>query len=187
MSGLVIKGCEYDPIESKDVVYGDGFRPYANLLLQGATGGTQTVDTLEATLSALNGTDYTGQFFAAGQGFFNNIVQDNEAFSIFGNVDFEITDRLVLTLGANYTKDKKQIVTNSTSTDVFSNIDLVASGNTAIFAQGLATRAVRLNEAETRVAQRAARVDDDADVANRHRRLGHRLVVTNARERMTSQ
>ena len=67
-------------------------------------------------------------------------MQDNEAFSIFGNVDFEITDRLVLTLGANYTKDKKQIVTNSTSTDVFSNIDLVASGNTAIFAQGLATQ-----------------------------------------------
>ena len=26
MSGLVIKGCEYDPIESRDVVYGDGFR-----------------------------------------------------------------------------------------------------------------------------------------------------------------
>ena len=124
---------------SDQIVYGNGFRPFANLLLQGATGGTQTVDTLEATLSALNGTDYTGQFFAAGQGFFNNIVQDNEAFSIFGNVDFEITDRLVLTLGANYTKDKKQIVTNSTSTDVFSNIDLVASGNTAIFAQGLAT------------------------------------------------
>lgn len=125
---------------SDQIVYGNGFRPFANLLLQGATGGTQTVDTLEATLSALNGTDYTGQFFAAGQGFFNNIVQDNEAFSIFGNVDFEITDRLVLTLGANYTKDKKQIVTNSTSTDVFSNIDLVASGNTAIFAQGLATQ-----------------------------------------------
>lgn len=125
---------------SDQIVYGNGFRPFANLLLQGATGGTQTVDTLEATLSALNGTDYTGQFFAAGQGFFNNIVQDNEAFSIFGNVDFEITDRLVLTLGANYTKDKKQIVTNSTSTDVFSNIDLVASGNTAIFAEGLATQ-----------------------------------------------
>jgi len=125
---------------SDQIVFGNRFRPFANLLLQGATGGTQTVDTLEATLSALNGTDYTGQFFAAGQGFFNNIVQDNEAFSIFGNVDFEITDRLVLTLGANYTKDKKQIVTNSTSTDVFSNIDLVASGNTAIFAQGLATQ-----------------------------------------------
>ncbi len=123
---------------SDSIVFGPAFRPYANLLLQGATGGTQTVDSLEATLSALNGTDYTGQFFGQGQGFFNNIVQDNEAFSIFGNVDFEITDRLVLTLGANYTKDKKQIVTNSTSTDVFSNVDLVASGNTAITQQGIA-------------------------------------------------
>ncbi|WP_370032220.1 TonB-dependent receptor [Qipengyuania mesophila] len=123
---------------SDSIVFGPAFRPYANLLLQGATGGTQTVDTLEATLSALNGTDYTGQFFANGQGFFNNIVQDNEAFSVFGNVDFEITDRLVLTLGANYTKDKKQIVTNSVSTDVFSNIDLVQSGNTAITRQGIA-------------------------------------------------
>lgn len=125
---------------SDQIVFGQGFRPYANLLLQGATGGTQNVNTLEATLSALNGVNYTGQFFANGQGFFNNIRQDNEAFSIFGNVDFEITDGLVLTLGANYTKDKKQIVTNSVSTDVFSNIDLVASGNTAIFAQGLATQ-----------------------------------------------
>ena len=26
MSGLVIKGCEYDPVESRDMVYGDGFR-----------------------------------------------------------------------------------------------------------------------------------------------------------------
>ncbi|MBX7514731.1 TonB-dependent receptor [Qipengyuania sp. GH38] len=125
---------------SDQLVFGDGFRPYADLLLQGATEGTQNVNTLEATLSALNGTNYTGQFFAAGQGFFNNIVQDNEAYSIFGNVDFEIVDSLVLTLGANYTKDKKQIVTDSTSTDVFSNIDLVASGNRAIFAQGLATQ-----------------------------------------------
>ncbi|MBA4764810.1 MAG: TonB-dependent receptor [Erythrobacter sp.] len=125
---------------SDQIVFGEDFRSYANLLLQGATDGAQNVDSLEATLSALDGTDYTGQFFAEGQGFFNNIVQDNEAYSIFGNLDFAFTDRLVLTLGANYTKDKKQIVTNSTSTDVFSNVDLVGSGNRAIFAQGLATQ-----------------------------------------------
>ena len=125
---------------SDSIVFGEDFRPYANLLLQAATGGAQNINTLEATLSALNGQDYTGRFFAEGQGFFNNIVQDNEAYSIFGNVDFEVTDRLVLTLGANYTRDKKQIVTDSVSTDVFSNIDLVASGNRAIFAQGLATQ-----------------------------------------------
>ena len=125
---------------SDQIVYGTAFRSYADLLVQGATGGTQNVNTLEATLSALTGQNFVGQFWQPGQGFFNNIVQDNEAFSIFGNVDFEFTEGLVLTLGANYTKDKKQIATNSVSTDVFSNIDLTAAGNTAIFAQGLATQ-----------------------------------------------
>ena len=113
------------------IVFGSQFRPYANLLLQAATGGTQNVNSLEATFSALTGRNLVGQFFAAGQGFFNNIRQDNEAYSIFGNVDFEIIPNLVLTLGANYTKDKKQIVTNSTSTDVFSNLNLPAIRNTA--------------------------------------------------------
>ncbi|MAM40757.1 MAG: TonB-dependent receptor [Erythrobacter sp.] len=123
---------------SDQIIFGDDFRTYADLLIRGLTGGTQSVPSLEATLSALNGTDYTGQFFADGQGFFNSITQDNEAYSFFGNVDFDFTDELVLTLGANYTKDKKQIVTDSRSEDVFSGIDLVGSGNRAIFAQGLA-------------------------------------------------
>ncbi len=123
---------------SDQIIFGDDFRTYADLLIRGLTGGTQSVPSLEATLSALNGTDYTGQFFANGQGFFNSITQDNEAYSFFGNVDFAFTDELVLTLGANYTKDKKQIVTDSRSEDVFSWIDLVGSGNRAIFAQGLA-------------------------------------------------
>ncbi|GAB5351270.1 TonB-dependent receptor [Qipengyuania sp. 483] len=122
---------------SDQIIFGDDFRTYADLLIRGLTGGTQSVPSLEATLSALNGTDYTGQFFADGQGFFNSITQDNEAYSFFGNVDFAFTDELVLTLGANYTKDKKQIVTDSRSEDVFSGIDLVGSGNRAIFAQGL--------------------------------------------------
>ena len=119
---------------SDSIIFGSDFRPYADILIRSLTGGTQSVASLEATLGALNQTNYTGQFFAEGTGFLNNIVQDNEAYSIFGNIDFEITEALVLTLGANYTKDKKQIVTNSRSTDVFSNVDLVASGNTAIFA-----------------------------------------------------
>ncbi len=41
---------------SDQIVFGPGFRPSADLLLQGATGGTQNVKTLQATLSALNGT-----------------------------------------------------------------------------------------------------------------------------------
>ena len=119
---------------SDQILYGSDFRTYADLLVQGLTMGTQSIPSLEATLGALNGQDFTGEFFATGQGFLNNIVQDNEAYSIFGNVDIEFTDALVLTLGGNYTKDKKQIVTNSQSTDVFSGIDLIASGETAVFA-----------------------------------------------------
>ena len=124
------------------IVYGEDFRTFADLGIRSATGcfqgspDCQTIETLEGTFGLLAGdpTLYAGEFFAEGQGFFNNIVQDNEAYSIFGNIDFEIVDNLVLTLGANYTKDKKQIVTNSQSTDVFSNVDLVGSGRTAIFA-----------------------------------------------------
>jgi iron complex outermembrane recepter protein len=125
---------------SDQITFGSQFRPYVDLLVRGLTGNTQNVPLLEATLSALTGQNFTNRFFIAGQGFQNNIRQDNEAWSVFGNVDFEFTPGLVLTLGANYTKDKKQIVTNSTSTDVFSNIDLVAAGRTALFQQGLSTQ-----------------------------------------------
>ncbi|MBX7540102.1 TonB-dependent receptor [Qipengyuania sphaerica] len=118
-----------ETVDTKDqIVYGDDFRTFADILLQAATTNPVTgvpaftVDTLEATFGGLTGQDLTGDFFASGQGFFNNIVQDNEAYSFFGNVDFEFTDGLVLTLGANYTKDKKQIVTNSQSTDVFGSL-----------------------------------------------------------------
>ena len=119
--------------ESDTLVYGADFRNYANLLIQGATGGTQSVASLEATLGALNGKNYTGQFFAAGQGFANSMSQKNDAYSIFGNVDFDVTDRLTITLGANYTKDRKVVSSNSLSTDVFAGVDLTASGRTAIF------------------------------------------------------
>lgn len=113
------------------IIFGSQFRPYADLLVRAASANAFNINSLEATFSGLTGRNLIGQFFAAGQGFFNNIVQDNEAYSFFGNVDFEPVDGLVLTLGANYTKDKKQITTNSQSTDVFSNLDLNVIRNTA--------------------------------------------------------
>lgn len=123
--------------ESDQIVYGDDFRNYVNLLLMSQTGGTMNIPTLEGTLSALTGQNYINRFFQSGQGFFNDMTQDNESYSFFGNVDFEITDGLTLTLGANYTKDKKDVVTNSVSTDVFAGVDLTAAGQTAIYATGL--------------------------------------------------
>ncbi|PZT91241.1 MAG: TonB-dependent receptor [Citromicrobium sp.] len=126
--------------ESDQIVFGEDMRNYVNILVQQQTGGTQSIPQLEATIGALTGQNLTGQFFAEGQGLFNAMEQDNEAYSFFGNVDFDVTDRLTLTLGANYTKDKKEVVTDTISTDVFAGVNLTAVGQTAIFQQGLATQ-----------------------------------------------
>jgi outer membrane receptor protein involved in Fe transport len=125
------------------IVYGPDFRNYANILIGGPITSPPNdfaVDSLEATISGLTGQNYINQFFQSGQGFFNDMRQKDESYSIFGNVDFEVTDGLTLTLGANYTHDAKDVVTNSQSTDVFSGLDLTAIGQTAIYQQGLATQ-----------------------------------------------
>lgn len=103
------------------ILFGEDFRAYANGLIAGATGGALNLPSVEALLGAAPGT-----FFAEGQGFFNAFKQDNEAYSIFGQVDLDLTDRLTLTFGANYTKDKKDVVSSSVTTDAFSQIDLNA-------------------------------------------------------------
>jgi len=108
--------------------YGTQFRPYANILVQQASGGALSVPMLEATFGALEGNPakYVGQFFATGQGFTENYTLKSNALSLFGQIDFEITDGLVLTLGGNWTDDNKKFVTNVFSTDVFSGINLDA-------------------------------------------------------------
>jgi outer membrane receptor protein involved in Fe transport len=125
------------------IIYGKDFRNYANILIGGpitSPPNDAAVDQLEATISALTGQNYINQFFQAGQGFSNRMEQRDKAYSIFGNVDFDVTDKLTLTLGANYTHDAKDVVTDSNSTDVFSGLNLTAIGGTAIYAQGLATQ-----------------------------------------------
>jgi outer membrane receptor protein involved in Fe transport len=108
------------------IPYGTQFRPYANLLVQGASGGALSVPVLEQTFGALEGNPakYAGQFFAAGQGFTERYRLADEAFSLFGQLDFALTERLTLTAGLNYTHDAKNFRTNVVSTDVFAALDL---------------------------------------------------------------
>ncbi len=115
---------------ASQLTYGANFRAYANAL----TGGQYAA--LEPTLRALSGLPAatpTTQFGAQGQGRFENYDYKNESYSIFGQVDFEVVENLTLTAGFNYTHDEKQVVTANTSTDVFSNIDLVQAGANAGF------------------------------------------------------
>jgi len=69
-----------------------------------------------------------------------NFEQDDEAYSLFGQVDFKATDRLTATLGLNYTNDKKQVSGSSVNNDVFGNLSLGgADGRQVIFASQLAS------------------------------------------------
>ena len=108
------------------LIYASQFRTYADILVQQLSGGALSLPTLEAVFGAADGVNYAGQFLASGQGFNEEYRLESEAFSLFGQVDFELADGLVLTLGGNYTDDSKTYVTNAVSSDVFSSIDLDA-------------------------------------------------------------
>jgi outer membrane receptor protein involved in Fe transport len=112
--------------QQNQLIYASQFRTYANILVQQLSGGALSLATLEGAFGAADGRSYAGQFLAPGQGFTEAYTLDSEAYSLFGQVDFEVTDGLVLTFGGNYTDDSKTYVTNAVSSDVFSGINLDA-------------------------------------------------------------
>ncbi len=107
----------------------DQFRPYANLLIQGASGGALNVGTLEGAFGALDGdpAKYLGKFFQTGTGQNIDLSMRNQSFSVFGQFDVKLAKRLTLTLGGNYTRDKKKFATDVSSYDQFSAIDFDAA------------------------------------------------------------
>ncbi|MCP5091388.1 MAG: TonB-dependent receptor, partial [Gammaproteobacteria bacterium] len=100
------------------ILYGPAFRPYADILTGGIPGTSPLWD-IEALFGHPPGT-----FQGSGQGLIEVSTMDNQAISIFGQIDIDLGDRATLTLGANYTDDDKDVVFDSTGTDVYSNTDL---------------------------------------------------------------
>jgi iron complex outermembrane recepter protein len=115
--------------QTNQVYWGTAARSYFNIQALAASGGALTIPTLETTFGALEGNPakYTNRFFAVGTGFDEAYRLKNEAISIFGQLDFEIADRLTLTGGVNYTHDKKNWSTNTASNDVFAGINFNAA------------------------------------------------------------
>ena len=103
------------------IAWGAAARPYVDLLIRGATGNALDVAAVEAALMAPS-----GSFFAPGQGLTEQYRLKNEAFSIFGQVDFEVLDGLTVTGGVNYTHDRKTYAVDINSTDLFARIPLPA-------------------------------------------------------------
>jgi outer membrane receptor protein involved in Fe transport len=107
------------------LLFGEDFRAFGDIGAIIATGGIPGLDP-----SPLDGLELLfmlppGTFYAPGTGFMEVAGQDNQAFSVFGTIDWHINDRVTLTLGANYTEDEKDAFINIASTDVFSSIDFV--------------------------------------------------------------
>ncbi|RJY10225.1 TonB-dependent receptor [Aurantiacibacter aquimixticola] len=124
-----------DVEQSNQLLYGEDFRNYANLVVASQSGGAFSLFPspaapgavpLEQVFSASFGQNFVGTFFNQGQGFTEAYTLDSEAYSFFGQLDFEIFDGLVLTLGGNYTDDTKVFTQDAVSTDVFSSIDFDA-------------------------------------------------------------
>ena len=117
-----------------DFQFGADFRGYVNVLSGGAIG------LVEGALQLPVGTTF-GQ---AGQGPLENFGQDNQAYSLFGTVDWHLSDRLTATLGLNYTKDEKSAFGNAINTDSFSAVNLTQVGYNLVLQQLLAGQGVDL-------------------------------------------
>jgi len=117
--------------QNSGIEYGEDTRRYIDLL----AGGASTLNGIEDALGFDRGT-----FFSDDTLINENFEQDDEAYSLFGQVDFKATDRLTATLGLNYTNDKKQVSGSSVNNDVFGNLSLGgADGRQVIFASQLAS------------------------------------------------
>ena len=73
-----------------------------------------------------------GSFFSADTRVVERFEQDNDSFSIFGTVDFDVTDKFTVSLGGNYTEDNKDVFFSQQNDDVFSQLALQGADGFAI-------------------------------------------------------
>jgi outer membrane receptor protein involved in Fe transport len=105
------------------LAYGAAMRGYATGLVAAATGSASVLNGLEASLGLPAGT-----FFKAGSGSLINANQDNDSYTLFGQADWKVVDRLTLTAGVAYTKNNKDVQLLQSNSDVFSSLNLVQIG-----------------------------------------------------------
>ncbi|WBQ12345.1 TonB-dependent receptor [Hyphomonadaceae bacterium BL14] len=116
-------------------IYGADARPYVDLLT--ATGtitiapgvvipnpATSTITALEAATGFPAGT-----FYGAGRGTRFTAEQSDRQMQLFGQVDFDVTERLTLTAGLAYFQSEKEVdFTNVVRNNPFSDLNLVQVG-----------------------------------------------------------
>ncbi|WP_425409957.1 TonB-dependent receptor [Hyphococcus sp.] len=103
---------------SRDVISGVHTRAYLDGVL--AMGG---ISGLESALMLPPGT-----FLQPGGGYFGDYYLDNQSYSLFGQVDLHLTDRLTLSGGVAYINDEKDYRFDEVNNEPFYNVDLVQVG-----------------------------------------------------------
>jgi len=98
---------------------------------------TGTLPQLIAAASPLPGLEVVtgnpvGSFFSGDTRVVERFEQDNESYSIFGTVDFDVTDKFTVTVGGNYTDDSKEVFFAQQNDDVFSQLTLQGADGLAI-------------------------------------------------------
>jgi outer membrane receptor protein involved in Fe transport len=102
--------------QSSDLTTGTVARPFFEIL----AGGIGAFGPLEASLGLP-----ANSIFTPGPLTTEVFTLDNKSWSIFGTVDLEVTDRLTLTGGFNYTDDEKDYTLAMTAFDPLGQINLV--------------------------------------------------------------
>src|SRR3569623_1312429 len=102
----------------RDIRYGADARKFVDALSGGLLGA------LEGLQHAVTPSIVPGTYFAAGQGIADNYTMRQESYSVFGQLEYKVTDRLTLTGGVAYMNDHKAAASNVVMNDAFSALNL---------------------------------------------------------------
>jgi len=104
----------------RDIRFGKDTRAFVNILSGGLITGLESLQAAVGTPGVVPGSTY----FGAGQGIADNYKMKQRSYSLFGQVDYKVTNRLTLTGGVAYMNDRKAVVSNVVMNDKFSALNL---------------------------------------------------------------
>ena len=104
-----------EDVDSGDnLAFGSGGRNYFNAL---------GLAPLLTGVEGVYGID-PGTLFSSNNSVKTDFTQSNDAYSLFVNLDYHLSDDFTATLGASYTNDEKDVTVKQLNNDVLSSIDL---------------------------------------------------------------
>ncbi|WP_334029379.1 TonB-dependent receptor [Alteromonas sp. P256] len=103
-----------EEVDTGDVLYyGEGTRPFFNIL-----GLQPLLESAEDVYAQPRNAFFNASNFVA-----TDFLQENDAFSLFATVDYDLSDKLTATLGISYTDDEKDVSVSQVHNETLSAID----------------------------------------------------------------